>query len=233
VYIAVTLVAALLSGFGFVLQQHAAQQVRSTRFLGLGLIARLVRNRRWLAGFGVLVAGDLLSAWTLGHLDLSISEPLLATSLIFALILAVPLSGQALHRTEIVGAVLLTAGVTALSLTRSVHAPGESFGSFRHWPAAGVIALIAVALLQLGRRRAGSARAALTGTAAGLFLGIADAFTRLSVQRRILTDGTSSRPAGMTSTRSSAPARPALAALTRPGGQCCWTLVRNSGIRSF
>lgn len=154
-YIAVTLVAALPLGFGFVLQQHAAQQVRSTQFLRLGLIARLVRNRSWLAGFGVLVAGDLLSAWTLGHLDLSISEPLLATSLIFALILAVPLSGQALHRTEIVGAVLLTVGVTALSLTRSVHAPGESFGSFRHWPAAGVIALIAVALLQLGCRRAG------------------------------------------------------------------------------
>ena len=181
-YIAVTLVAAMLSGFGFVLQQHAAEQVRSSQFLRLGLIARLVHNRRWLAGLAILIVGDLLSAWTLGHLDLSVSEPLLTTSLIFALVLAVPLSGQALRRTEVVGAILLTAGVTALSLSRSVRAPGESFGSFSHWPAAGLIAVVAVALVQLGRRRSGTARATLTGTAAGLFLGIADAFTRLSVQ---------------------------------------------------
>jgi drug/metabolite transporter (DMT)-like permease len=182
VYIAVTLVAAMLSGFGFVLQQHAAQQVRDTQFLRLGLIARLVQNRRWLAGLAVMVAGYLVAAWTLGHLDLSVTEPLLSTNLIFALVLAVPLSGQALRRTEIIGAVLLTSGVAALSLSRSVHAPVLSFGSFSHWPAAGLIALIAVALVQLGRRRSGTARAALTGVAAGLFLGIADAFTRLSVQ---------------------------------------------------
>jgi hypothetical protein len=71
--------------------------------------------------------------------------------------------------------------VAALSLTRSVRAPGLSFGSFSHWPAAGVIALIAVALVRLGRNRSGTARATLTGTAAGLFLGTADAFTRVSV----------------------------------------------------
>jgi drug/metabolite transporter (DMT)-like permease len=181
VYIAVTLVAAMLVGFAFVLQQHAAQQVRSSEFLRLGLIARLLQNRRWLAGLAVLIVGYLLWAWTLGHLDLSVSEPLLTTNLIFALILAVPLSGQALRRTEIVGAVMLIAGVTALSLTRSVRAPGLSFGSFSHWPAAGGIALIAVALVRLGRNRSGTARATLTGTAAGLFLGTADAFTRVSV----------------------------------------------------
>ena len=181
-YIAVTLVAAMLSGFGFVLQQHAAQQVRTSEFLRLGLIARLVQNRRWLAGLAVMVAGYLVAAWTLGHLDLSVTEPLLSTNLIFALILAVPLSGQALRRTEIIGAILLTSGVATLSLSRSVHAPVLSFGSFSHWPAAGLIALIAVALVQFGRRRSGIARAALTGIAAGLFLGIADAFTRLSVQ---------------------------------------------------
>jgi drug/metabolite transporter (DMT)-like permease len=182
VYIAATLVAAMLTGFGFVLQQHAAEQVRSSQFLRLGLIAKLVHNRRWLAGIGVLVAGDLLSAWTLGHLDLSVTEPLLTTNLIFALLLAVPLSGQALRRTEIIGAVLLTAGVAALSVTRSVRSPGESFGSFSHWPAAAIIAAIAVVLVQLGQRRSGQVRATLIGTASGLFFGVADAFTRLSVQ---------------------------------------------------
>jgi uncharacterized protein (TIGR03382 family) len=186
IYIAATIVAAMLCGFGFVLQQHAAEQVRSAEFLKLGLIARLVHNRRWLGGIAALVAGDLLSAWTLGHLDLSVSEPLLTTSLIFALVLAVPLTGQTLRRAEVIGAALLTAGVAALSATRSVRSPTESFGSFSHWPAAALIAVIAAGLVWLGRRRSGNVRATLTGTAAGLVFGIADALTRRSVQ---LLDG--------------------------------------------
>ncbi len=181
-YIAVTIVAAMLCGFGFVLQQHAAEQVRAAKFLKLGLIARLVHNRRWLLGIAALIVGDLASAWTLGHLDLSVSEPLLTTSLIFALLLAVPLSGQALRRTEIIGAVVLSAGVAALSATRSVKAASESFGSFSHWPAAGAIAIAAAGLLYLGLRRTNGGRATLTGAASGLVLGIADALTRQSVQ---------------------------------------------------
>ena len=181
-YVGITLVAAMLTGSGFVLQQHAAEQVPDAKFLHLGLIARLVRNRRWLAGIAVMTAGYLAQSWTLGHLTLTVSEPLLTTNLIFALLLAVPLSGQALQKTEIVGAVLLTAGVAALSLTRTVKAPSESFGSTSHWPAAAAIALIAVFLVQLGRKRSGGVRATLTGIAAGLMLGIADAFTRRTVQ---------------------------------------------------
>lgn len=182
-YIAVTVVAAMLVGFGFVLQQHAAEQVHAAKFLHLGLIARLVHSRQWLAGLGAMVAGDLLSAWTLGHLDLSVSEPLLSTNLIFALLLAVPLTGQTLRKAEVAGAVLLTAGVGVLSATRSVRAPVESFGSFSHWPAAGgAVALIALVLVWIGRSSSGGVRATLTGIAAGLILGIADALTRRSMQ---------------------------------------------------
>jgi drug/metabolite transporter (DMT)-like permease len=181
-YVGITLVAAMLTGSGFVLQQHAAEQVPDAEFLHAGLIKRLVRNRRWLVGIAVMAVGYLLQAWTLGHLTLSVTEPLLTTNLIFALLLAVPLSGQTLRKTEIIGAVLLTAGVAALSLTRTVKAPSESFGSFRYWPAAAAIALIAAFLVQLGRNRSRGVRAALTGIAAGLMLGIADAFTRRTVQ---------------------------------------------------
>ena len=181
-FVIVTLLAAALSGCGFVLQQHAAQQQPPASFLRAGLITALVRNRRWLAGLGLLIAGDLVQAWTLGHLDLSVSEPLLATSLIFALILAVPISGQPLQRVEIIGALLLCAGIAALSLTRTVTAPAESFGSFSHWPAAGAIALVAAVLVIVGRVRPPLTRAALTGLAAGLTFGIADAFTRRTIQ---------------------------------------------------
>jgi drug/metabolite transporter (DMT)-like permease len=181
-YLTIAILAAMLCGFGFVLQQRAAQEAPAADFLRLSLIARLIHNRGWLGGIGVLVAGYLLAAWTLGHLSLSVTEPLLSTYLIFALLLAVPLAGQPVRRTEIVGAVLLSAGVAALSATRSVRAPGDSFGSVSHWWAAAVIAGIAVVLVQVGRRRSDTVRAALTGLAAGLVLGIADALTRKSVQ---------------------------------------------------
>jgi drug/metabolite transporter (DMT)-like permease len=180
--IVVALVAAMLLGVGFVLQQHAAEQAPQAYFLRLRLITDLLHRPRWLAGLAVMVAGQLCSAWAVGHLDLSLAEPLLATNLIFALALAVPLSRQQLHATELIGAVLLSGGVAALSLARSPGTPNVSFGSPADWPAAAGIAAVAYCLVHAGRRRSGRQRAILTGIAAGLVFGISDALTRRTVQ---------------------------------------------------
>ena len=118
------LAAALLAGAGLVLQQRAAEQAPKAYFLRLRLIADLIRPPGWLAGIAVMAAGQLLSVWVLGHLDLSVAEPLLASSLIFALLLAAPLSGQPLRATELVGALVLSLGVTALSVARTVNSQG-------------------------------------------------------------------------------------------------------------
>jgi len=75
-------VAAALLGAGYVLQQDAAQQAPSAHFLRMQLLADLLRRPRWLAGLITMVAGELLSAWVIGHLVLSLAEPLLATSLL-------------------------------------------------------------------------------------------------------------------------------------------------------
>src|ERR1700745_605084 len=134
-YIAVTVIAAMLLGGGFVLQQRAAAKLPSS-YLHLRILAQLIRQRVWLGGIAVMVVGQLLSAWGLGHLSLTVSEPLLATNLIFALLLAAPISGEGPRKTELAGAVLLCCGAAALSASRSVRALSESFGSFSHWPAA-------------------------------------------------------------------------------------------------
>jgi len=180
--IAITLVAAMLAGTGFVLQQHAAQRAPQSYFLRLRLITTLLRRPRWLAGVAVMAAGQLLSAWALGHVALSLAEPLLTSSLIFALALAVPLSGQRLQAAEMLGAGLLSAGVAALSVARSAGPPAESFGSFAAWPAATGIAAVAAGFLVAGLRRGGQQRATLTGTAAGLVFGISDALTRRAME---------------------------------------------------
>jgi len=180
-YIAVTVIAAMLLGVGFVLQQHAAAKM-PTQYLHVRLIAELLRQRIWVAGVVIMVIGQGMSAWGLGHLSLTLSEPLLATNLIFALLLAAPISGEIPRKTEFIGAALLCGGVGLLSASRSVRALSESFGSFSHWPAAGAIAAVAAALVVIGRNGPASLRATLTGAAAGLLLGIADALTRRSVE---------------------------------------------------
>lgn len=180
--IAIALVAAMLVGTGLVLQQQSAEQVPKSYFLHLRLIRELLRKRRWLAGIGIMAAGQGMSMWAIGHLDLTVAEPLLATSLIFALILAVPVSGQRLGRLELLGAVLLSAGVTVLSVSRSINSRGIHFGGASYWPAAAVIAVIALLFLRAGWKRNGQLRATLTGCAAGLTYGISDALARRTIE---------------------------------------------------
>jgi drug/metabolite transporter (DMT)-like permease len=177
-----TLLAALLIGTGFVLQQYAAQREPASRFLSLRLITDLLREPRWLAGIGCMIGGQVLAAWSIGHLSLAFVEPLLTTNLVFALVLAVPIAKATLRFWEIFGAVVLCTGVALLSAARSAQPIGLSFGSFSHWPAAGVIAVIAFAAVRAGRRHPGRLRAMLTGTGAGLVFGIQDALTRQTLQ---------------------------------------------------
>jgi len=179
--VAITLVAAMLLGAGFVLQQYAAEQAPKAHFLRLALIADLLRRRRWLLGVAVMVAGQLASAWSVSHISLSLAEPLLSTNLLFALALAVPLSGQRLRLTELIGAVVLASGVAALSVARTTNAPSASFRSPVGWLGAAAIAAVAAIFVHSGLRHAGTLRATLTGTAAGLVFGICDALTRLTV----------------------------------------------------
>ena len=177
-----TLLAALMIGTGFVLQQHAAEREPESRFLSLRLMTDLLRKPRWLAGIVCMVLGQVLAAWSIGHLQLSFVEPLLTMNLIFALVLAVPLSRRSVKLWEVLGAAVLCTGVALLSSSRSAKPVGESFGSVSHWPAAAAIAFVAFVAVQAGRNRSSRTRAMLTGIGAGLIFGIQDALTRQTLQ---------------------------------------------------
>jgi drug/metabolite transporter (DMT)-like permease len=179
---ATTLVAAVLLGVGFVLQQFAAQQEPDSRFLSWRILTDLLRQPRWLLGIGCMVAGYLLAAWSIGHLELTLVEPLLTTYLVWALILAVPMSRQPVKAAEVTGALILCTGVALVSATRSTKPIGLSFGSFSHWYAAAIIAGIAAVAVVIGHRRQGQVRATLTGLGAGLVFGIQDALTRQTLE---------------------------------------------------
>jgi drug/metabolite transporter (DMT)-like permease len=179
---AITLVAAILLGVGFVLQQYAAEQEPESRFLRLSLLTDLLRKPRWLLGIACMIGAYLVAAWSIDHLELTLVEPLLTTYLVWALVLAVPLSRQPVKVAEVAGSLVLVAGVTLISLTRSTTPVGLSFGSFSHWYAAAIIAGIAFVSVMIGHRRTGQVRATLTGLGAGLVFGIQDALTRQTLE---------------------------------------------------
>jgi hypothetical protein len=179
---ATALAAAVLLGVGFVLQQYSAEQEPDCRFMSPRILTDLLRKPRWLAGIACMVVGQVLAAWAIGHLELTLVEPLLSTYLLFALILAVPMSKQAFRTPEIAGALILCTGVALLSATRTAKPIGLSFGSFSHWPAAAIIAAVAFIAVQTGHRRQGQVRASLTGLGAGLVFGIQDALTRQTLE---------------------------------------------------
>ncbi|MGH3152251.1 MAG: hypothetical protein ACRDOB_16205, partial [Streptosporangiaceae bacterium] len=79
---ATALIAALLLGAGFVLQQYSAEQEPDSRFLSWRILTDLLRKPRWLLGIGCMVTGYGLSAWAIGHLELTLVEPLLTTYLV-------------------------------------------------------------------------------------------------------------------------------------------------------
>jgi drug/metabolite transporter (DMT)-like permease len=179
---ATALLAAVLLGIGFVLQQYSAEQEPESRFLRLRILTDLLRQPRWLLGIACMIAGYLLVAWSIDHLTLTVVEPLLTTYLIWALVLAVPLSRQQVRVSEVTGALILIGGVTLISVSRSTTPVGLSFGSLSHWYAAAIIAGIAFAAVVIGHRHQGQVRATLTGTAAGLVFGIQDALTRQTLE---------------------------------------------------
>ncbi|MDL2080659.1 DMT family transporter [Streptomyces sp. GXMU-J15] len=175
--------AACCLGFGFVLQQNAAQKAPLKDFLSPRLLLDLMRVPRWLGGIALMAAGMALGAVALGQGELSLVEPLLATNLLFALALSRRQTGQRLGRQGWSGLLLLAGGVTAFIVAGEPSGGTALSGSFRQWLIIG--AMIGAALLLTGyaRRSRLSAGPVLLATAAGLLYGVQDALTRITGRR--------------------------------------------------
>ncbi|MCM1976200.1 DMT family transporter, partial [Streptomyces sp. G1] len=175
--------AACCLGFGFVLQQNAAQKAPLKDFLSPRLLLDLMRVPRWLGGIALMAVGMALGAVALGQGELSLVEPLLATNLLFALALSRRQTGQRLGRQGWSGLLLLAGGVTAFIVAGEPSGGTALSGSFRQWLIIG--AMIGAALLLTGyaRRSRLSAGPVLLATAAGLLYGVQDALTRITGRR--------------------------------------------------
>ncbi|WP_406150417.1 DMT family transporter [Streptomyces sp. NBC_01012] len=180
--------AACCLGFGFVLQQDAARRAPLSDFLSFRLLLDLMRVPSWLAGIGLMVCGMVLGALALGHGEVSLVEPLLATNLLFAMALSRHRTGQALGRQGWGGLCLLAGGVTAFLLAGEPRGGEAVTSPLRHWLVIGVVAGLALFLTACARHPRTPGTPVLLGLAAGLLYGLQDALTRLS-GKRLTEDG--------------------------------------------
>ncbi|MFI8189016.1 DMT family transporter [Streptomyces sp. NPDC085946] len=175
--------AACCLGFGFVLQQQAAQRAPLDDFLSPRLFLDLMKVPRWLGGIALMVAGMALGAVALGQGRLSLVEPLLATNLLFALALSRRQTRQPLGRQGWAGLGLLAGGVTVFIVAGEPRGGGAPTGPLRHWLIIGAVLGLALLLTTCARRARLTSGPMLLALAAGLLYGVQDALTRVSGER--------------------------------------------------
>jgi hypothetical protein len=176
---------ALLSAVSFavawVAQQRAASAVPDEEARGLRLILRLIRRPVWWAGTVGDTAAFVLQAVALGFGSLLLVQPLIVTSLLFALPLAARFGGARPSRTDLGWAALLA---VALGVFLAVGRPTAGFdrAGLRDWAPTGLTILgLLVVCIALASARRGRVRALLLACATGLAYGAVAALTKTVV----------------------------------------------------
>lgn len=184
---ALALAAAVLFALGTVLQQRVAATATGDEAMRAGFLLRLARQPLWLAGIAVDVAGFVCQAAALGLGQIVVVQPLIASSMVFALPFGTWLTGQKVGRSEWIAAAVVLAGLAAFVATTDPSG-GHDDATAGAWIVSGVlIGAVCAALVLAARRRGPGVRAALLGSATGLLFGLSAALTKATVER--LDDG--------------------------------------------
>ena len=175
---ALALIAAFLFALAAALQQKGALNLPTVSLADPKSLARLAVQTMWLLGTVALVTGYVFQAAALDRGRLAIIQPLLVTTVIFALPLGYFLTSQHVGRREIMGALVIIAGL-ALFTYFGDPAGGKENASNAQWAIA-IVALGALSafLLTFGSRGGLSMKAAVYGTVAGILFGLSAALTK-------------------------------------------------------
>jgi drug/metabolite transporter (DMT)-like permease len=177
------LAAALLFALGTVLQQRVAAATSDAEAMRAGFLVRLARQPLWLAGIASDAAGFVCQAAALGLGRLVVVQPLLATSVVFALPLGAWLGGQRTDRRQWLAALLVTGGLAVFLVVGDPHG-GRDDATTAAWLISGAAIAGAAAVLVLAAAgRPAAMRAALLGSATGLLFGLSAALTKATVER--------------------------------------------------
>ncbi len=182
------LLAAVCFALAATLWQKAALSLEGVSVRHPKSIVALLAQPVWLLGLAAQVLGVVLQAAALDRGRVSIIQPLLVTTVVWALPLGYFLTQQAVGVREVVGAAIIVVGL-ALFATFGDPAVGVSNAPGSDWVASLlVISAACVALLMFANRGSLSTRAALLGTVAGLLYGLSATLMKPVVES-LHTDG--------------------------------------------
>lgn len=164
-----------------VLEQRSARTAPDEQSMRPGLIVHLARQRIWLLGIASDVSGYVCQAAALGIGLLVVVQPILATGLLFSLVLDVATSNRRLRPREWLTAALLAAAL-GLFLSESSPGGGSQLAPWSDWilPLSAVSAFLLVCIV-IAMRSSGSLRASLLALSAGTMFGITAPLTKAFV----------------------------------------------------
>ncbi len=157
-------------------QFRLAREGRPVR--GIKDIFRLLKVWGWLLGTAVLLAGYAIQGVALDLGTVVVVQPLLVTTLVFALPLGHWLTGQHVTRQQIWGAMVLVVG---LALFIRIGDPDAGVDTAPTWEvliAIAVVGGLSLGVLIVGTRASAAHKAALFGAAAGLLYGLSATFDK-------------------------------------------------------
>jgi hypothetical protein len=180
--VVLALVAAALFAVASVLQQRGTASVSDDAALGVGMLGSLARRPVWLAGILADIAGFGVQAWALAVGSLLLVQPILVTTLVFALPLAAWTDRRRLTAPE-----WGWAAVLILSLVVFVRLGEPTAGldrpPFASWLPALLICtpLVAACVWAAASLPHGSKRSLVLAVAAGTLLGLSAPLTKSGI----------------------------------------------------
>ena len=172
------LVAAFLFALAATLQQKGALNLPTISLADPMSLVRLAGQTTWLIGTLALFTGYLFQAGALDRGRLSIIQPLLVTTVVFALPLGYFLTSQHVGRRQVAGAAVIVLGL-ALFVYFGDPAGGNENAPNSQWAIAiGLLSVLSVLMLVFGSGGSLSMKAAVYGTVAGVLFGLSSALTK-------------------------------------------------------
>ncbi|MGW3540656.1 DMT family transporter [Nocardia niigatensis] len=180
-------IGAILFAVAAVAQQRAAADVPE----GDALVAKLIRNPRWLAGLIGDTGGFAFQVAALALGSVLVVQPILVTALVFALPLAAHYSGRRVTATMWIQAAALSIAL-ACFLVVGDPTQGVTDAAWHRWmlPLGLMLGAIVAGIAVATTVRVPTLQALLLGTAAGLLFGISAALTENVTQQFRISIGT-------------------------------------------
>jgi drug/metabolite transporter (DMT)-like permease len=176
------IVAAFFFALAATLQQKGALGMGEVSLGSPRSLLALGKQTWWLLGTIALLGGYAFQAVALANGRLAVIQPLLVTTIVFALPLGYFLTNQAINRREVLGALVVVAGLAIFTVVGDA-ADGNDNAPANQWALAVLgFGAAAAVLIVLGNKGSLVRKAGLYGACAGVLYGLSASLCKPTVE---------------------------------------------------